>query len=353
MSFTQINSHVTGKAPMAVKSADFNNDTFLDLVVANRDDATTSILLGYGNGSFKSYRNLPNGINASTNGIAIGDVNNDYRSDIVVVNRNTNNIVVFLGQGNGDFTECVTYSIGINSVPVALALGDFDSDTNLDLVVTDHHNNILLILIGTGDGKFQHTRTLSTGNNSGPYLVIVNDFNQDNYLDIAVGNGHGKYVSTYLGDGRGNFSELATYYSKSSPLVLITVDINKDGILDFITANRYEHDASVLLGNGNGTFEWTNTFSTRSKSLPYAIAVSDFTGDGKLDLIIANSGRDHVGIYIGHGDGTFREEMMIPVGIGSEPIDIAVGDFNRDHRNDFIVANRKHDSIGIFLQTCT
>ena len=220
-----------------MKVADFNNDTFLDLIVANHDNATTSILFGYGNRSFKSYKNLPNGI-------AIGDVNNDYRSDTVVVNRNTNNIAVFLGQGNGDFAECVTYSTGINSVPVALALGDFDSDTNLDLVAIDHHNNILLIFIGADDGKFQHTRTLSTGNDSGPYLVIVNDFNQDNYLDIAIGNGYGKYVSTYLGNGRGKFSELATYYSESSPLVVIGADINKDRILDFVTANRYKHDAS-------------------------------------------------------------------------------------------------------------
>ena len=342
----------TGAAPMAVKVADLNNDKFLDLVVANRDDATTSILLGYGNGSFQPYKTLRNGVNAATNGIAIGDVNNDHRLDIVVVNRNTSNIVVFLGQGNGDFIEHTTCPTGVNSVPVTIDLGDFDNDANLDLVVSDHQNNRLLIFIGTGDGKFHQTRMLSTENNSGPYLVIVNDFNKDDRLDIAVGNGHGQYVSTFLGDGRGNFSELATYRSKSAPLALIAADVDRDGILDLVTANRYDHDASVLLGHGDGTFNWANTFSTRSNSLPYAVAAGDFSGDDLLDLIIANSGKSNVGIYLGYGDGIFREEKILSVGNGSEPVDVAIGDFNEDSRMDFIVVDRKH-GINIFLRTCS
>jgi hypothetical protein len=345
-------SQATGVGPMAVKAADFNNDSFLDLAVVNYNESTTTILLGYGNGSFEQHVNLSNGVDAGTTGIVIRDINKDNRLDIVVTNRKISNVVVFLGQGNGNFSTQIILSTGTGSTPAGLALDDLNNDTFLDLVVTDHENGVLDVFLGIGDGTFTKIDTLSTGNNSGPYLIVINDFNNDNRLDIAVGNGDGNYVGIFLGNGSGSFSEQTKYYIASGPYALVADDFNRDGVLDIVTANYDGGSISILFGNGDGTFRRQYTFSTGGGSFPYAIASDDFNRDNILDLIVPNSGTDNVGILLGYGNGRFSYQTTYSTGSGSRPVEVTVGDFNGDNRLDFISANYNHGTIGIFLSTC-
>lgn len=353
LSFSPMVSQRTGQGPMAVKVADFNNDTFLDIVVANFDGNTTDVLLGYGNGSFQQYIELQNGPGAGTNGIAIGDIDNDHHLDIVVVNRLASTIGVFRGYGNGSFSQQISTFTGTNSTPAGLVLHDLNNDQILDVVVTDHMNDRLLLLTGAGNGSFIDMRILPTGNYSGPYLVIVNDFNRDALPDIAVGNGDANYISIFLGSAAGNFSEPINYDIKSGPYALIAGYFNRDDILDIATANYDENSTSVLLGNGDGTFKEQKRFSTGSGSLPYAIESHDFNEDHIQDLIVPNSGTDNIGILLGNGNEIFRKQIVFSTGTGSSPVDVAVGDVNGDSRLDFISANNQHDAIGIFLNACS
>ena len=346
-------SQMTGAGPMAVKTADFNNDGFLDLAVANHDGNTTSILLGNGNGSFKKHVDLWNGPNAGTNGIAIGDINRDKRLDIVVVNRGGSNVGVFLAQGGGNFSEQRTFSTGNGSSPAGLALGDLNNDSILDLVITDHVNGSVLIFLGNGDGTFVETQKLGGDIDSGPYLMVINDFNKDNRLDIAVGNGDANYMSVFLGDGVGKFSREIKYYTEAGPYALVTGDFDRDGILDIVTGNYYANSTSIFFGNGDATFREGNTFSTGGGSLPYAVVSGDFDADNILDLAVPNSGKDNVGILLGHGYGEFANQKTYSTGKASEPVDIIVGDFNGDNRLDVISVNLKNNTIGIFLNTCS
>jgi hypothetical protein len=353
ISFASMISVATGTGPMAVKVADLNNDSFLDIVVANYDGGTASILFGYGNGSFQPYVDLSNDINAQPTAIVIGDINKDNRLDILIANRNASNVGVFLGQGNGTFSQQIIVSTGTNSTPTGLALSDLNSDTILDIVVANHQNDNLVILLGIGNGTFTNTLTLQTGNYSGPYLVIVNDFNKDGYLDIAAGCGDANYVGIFLGDGTGKFSNQTVYYIESGPYALAATDFNRDGILDIVTANYDSNSTSVLFGNGNGTFRLSEFFSTGNGSLPYAIVISDFNRDNIPDLIVPNSGTDNVGILLGYGNGTFMNQTTYSTGNNSYPVDVTVGDINGDNRLDIISANNKLNTVGIFLSTCS
>ena len=62
-------------------------------------------------------------------------MNNDTRLDIVVANGNDNNVSVLLGYGNGSFHDQMTYSTG--SYPSSVAVGDLNNDTRLDIVVAN------------------------------------------------------------------------------------------------------------------------------------------------------------------------------------------------------------------------
>ena len=83
---------------------------------------------------------------------------------------------------------------------------------------------------------------------------------------------------------------------------------------------------SVLLGNGNGTFQAKQPFDTGSG--PASVAVADFNGDGKNDLVTANGERNTASVLLGNGNGTFQARQDF--GTGVQPYSVAVADLNGD-----------------------
>src|SRR5260370_1427059 len=80
------------------------------------------------------------------------------------------------------------------------------------------------------------------------------------------------------------------------------------------TANCYGNRVGVLLGNWAGGFGGAQTYGTGS--LPWSVAVADFNGGGKLDLVTADLGGDDVGVLLGNGDGSFRSAQFSAAGSG-------------------------------------
>ncbi|MBO0780108.1 MAG: VCBS repeat-containing protein, partial [Ktedonobacteraceae bacterium] len=73
-------------------------------------------------------------------------------------------------------------------------------------------------------------------------------------------------------------------------------DFTGDGFLDIVTANSSDNTISVLLGNGDGTFQSQQTYSVGST--PAVVAVGDFTGDGRLDIATANLGDNTISVLL-------------------------------------------------------
>jgi hypothetical protein len=86
--------------------------------------------------------------------MTVGDFNNDNLWDIVVVNWVTNNLGVLLGYGNGRFGPITNYSTGDDSYPIAVAVGDLNNDSQLDIVVANYGTNNVGVLFGYGNGTF-------------------------------------------------------------------------------------------------------------------------------------------------------------------------------------------------------
>ena len=78
-------------------------------------------------------------------------------------------------------------------------------------------------------------------------------------------------------------------------------------------------------------------------------SVGDFNGDNKLDIVVSNSDINIIIILLNKGDnsGTFQNQTTYSV--GSEPLDVAVGDFNEDNKLDIVVANNGDNTISILL----
>ena len=74
------------------------------------------------------------------------------------------------------------------------------------------------------------------------------------------------------------------------------VDVDGDGKLDIVTANSVSNDFSVLLGNGTGNFQTQQRFVTGNR--PSAMAVIDLNGDGKPDVVTANRNGNNVSVSL-------------------------------------------------------
>jgi hypothetical protein len=112
-------------SPYAIAAGDLNNDGKLDVVTANYGDDTIGVRLGTGDGNFT----MPPGAAVTSGGIdpvdiAIADLNNDGKRDVVVVNNASNNISVRLGNGDGTFGNPMNTNVSTNGRPTALILAD-------------------------------------------------------------------------------------------------------------------------------------------------------------------------------------------------------------------------------------
>jgi hypothetical protein len=351
--FSNQTTYSTGydSRPSSVAVGDFNNDNRSDIIVANNGTGAISLFLGYGNGSFSNHITISTGSSSGLWSITIGDFNNDNRLDVAVVNYWSDNLGVFVEYGNGSFSNQTTYSIGSGSRPWSVAVGDLNDDGHPDIAVANWGTSNVGIFIGYGSGSFTAQQTLSTPISSNPYSVAVGDFNDDGQLDITVASFWSNYIGIFLGDGNGTFSSQSTYNTDawSAPISIAVGDFNNDSRLDIVVANSGTNNIGVFLGYGNGTFSSQTTFSTGNNSQPYAVAVGDFNNDNQLDITVANYGTSNIGIFLGYGNGTFVSQVTYSTGYGSYPYSIAVSDFNNDSRLDIVVANYWPDNIGIFL----
>ncbi|CAF2194180.1 unnamed protein product [Rotaria magnacalcarata] len=119
--------------------------------------------------------------------VAVGDLSKDSILDIAVANFGTNSIGIFMGFRNGSFDNHTDHSIRI-SRPIVISISDLNNDALLGIVGINCRTHSISIPHGYENGKFSSAATYWTGYDSFPSSVVIADFNNDNYLDLAVTN---------------------------------------------------------------------------------------------------------------------------------------------------------------------
>ena len=344
-------SYAVGSEPLAIVAGDFNGDGRTDLAVANSGDDTVSVLLGNGDGTFQPQ--VTYAVGSGPDAIVAGDFTGDGKLDLAVANAGDNTVSILLGNGDGTFQPQVTYAVG--SAPDAIMAGDFTGDGNTDLAVvnggtySDNWSGSVSVLLGNGDGTFQPQVTYSVG----PYpdAIVAGDFTDNGHLDLAVADhalsGPGT-VSVLLGNGDGTFQPQVTYAVGVFPDAIVAGGFNGDGRTDLAVANGAYGTVSVLMGNGDGTFQPQVTYpvgwdtASISSSDFTSIVSSDFNGDGRDDLAVADNYYNKVWVLLGNGVGTFTaagQEVTTP---RATPL---VADVNGDGTNDVLVVDGSGDIL--------
>ena len=318
--FGSTTSIVAGVRPDAVVIDDFNEDSKLDLAVANSGDATygnqssISILLGDGAGGFSAPADFPAGTGSVS--LAVGDFNEDSHLDLAVADWGTMGVAVLLGDGAGAFGAPSFFPLVYWSSS-HVAVGDFNGDSHLDLAVSNSNNwpNNVSILLGNGSGSFGSAIDYHTGRNPG--WVETGDFNSDSKLDFVTANQAYTGLSTVsvqFGNGDGTFPTFPTNFTAGTfPRAIAISDLNGDGKSDLAVPNDRDHNVSILEGDGQGGFVGPTNFPVGP--YPGSVAAGDFNSDSKPDLAVANYEGASVSILLNTSRTYLPNAARLKVGI--------------------------------------
>ncbi|ABW33353.1 FG-GAP-like repeat-containing protein [Acaryochloris marina] len=273
--------------------------------------------------------------------VSLGDFNGDSQPDLVTANILINNVSVLLGDGSGGFSSQTTFAAG--TFPNSVSVGDFNGDSLADLAVANQISNNVSVLLGDGSGGFSSQTTFAAG--SRPFSVSIGDFNGDSLADLAVATPASNNVSVLLGDGSGGFSSQTTFAVGITPFSVSVGDFNGDSQPDLVTANFDSNNVSVLLGDGSSGFSSQTTFAAGTN--PSSVSVGDFNGDSQADLVTANNGSNNVSVLLGDGSGGFSSQTTFAV--GTDPFSVSVGDFNGDSQADLVTMNFASNNVSVLL----
>ena len=159
--FQQISSRpMVGRAPRDMVAGDFNQDGIPDLIVGD-EDGTLRLFLGDGTGNL-----IPAGEVAHLDSVvsmAVADFNHDGIPDLAVSDWRASKVTVLLGAGNGSFRSGWSAPLRLAGTSPLLTAADFNGDRIPDLAVVyaDDEGDTFDVMLGNGSGSFTRSPRLS------------------------------------------------------------------------------------------------------------------------------------------------------------------------------------------------
>ena len=340
-----------GAIPFDLVAADFDGDGIPDLATANANSDDVTVLLADGEGGFSEAAGSPIPAGDGAQGILAADLDGDLIIDLAVANANEDTVSIFIGRGDGRFLEVPGSPFAVGDSPRKVAAGTFDAGSTVDLAVVNATSNDVTILLGDGNGAFAEATGSPIAVGNDPRDVVAGDFDGDDEVDLATVDSDDDTVTVLLGDGDGTFTEAtgSPIAVGDAPTALSTADLDGDETLDLAVANFLDEDVTVLLGDGDGTFTEATGSPVAVDGRPADVIAEDLDGDGVPDLVTANRFfNNDLSILLGDGDGTFTAAAISPVEAGTQPVALAVGDFDDDGVRDLAVTNTLSDDVSVF-----
>jgi hypothetical protein len=329
------------KDPIAVAVADLNGDGLPDVVTANNSAPSFSTLLGNGDGTFAVPTTVTETGTPNPTAVAVGDLNGDGLNDYVIADAATNKVEVYLATSPGVYAAPVAYSVVDASGHGVKPV----SVTLANLTGKVYDNGLPILDIVTAD---------ATADASGKYYISVLGNNADS--DPTNHNGTFKAASTFV-VGQAPTAVAAGLFKTTGGKTAQDLIVAHNGTGQTLAARG----VTVLTNTTGSTLGSPFTFSTSEVATPPSVATSfaptglavgDFNKDGRLDFVILNSSIAP-SIYLedgngtgSTGNGTFTQVGSFALNQNLTPSALAVGDLNADGYPDVVVVASKSTDPG-------
>jgi hypothetical protein len=290
--------------------ADFDNDGFPDVFIANRN-LENNFLFKNINGT--SFQRITTGsiVNdgGNTNGACWVDYNNDGFVDLYAVNFQGQRFL-YKNNGNSTFTKIDTGLVVTESTTsITCSFGDYDNDGLADLFIANPGSGNELFH-NEGNGYFKKITSDPVVTNVGVSMSGTwGDYDNDGYLDLFVANQQGTKSFLYHNERNGTFRKITTGDIVNDISWAISgswVDYDNDGYLDLFVAN-FNGNKNFLYHN-DGPPNYTFTKITTGDIVndignSMAAAWADYDNDGYPDLFVANRGNLNNYLYKNSNSG--------------------------------------------------
>ena len=301
----------TGMNPGSLVIADVNGDGKPDLAMVVHGAApfstSVSILLNTtatGSATLSFATSVEFALENENASVTAADLDGDGRLDFAVsyfCSSTSKCLSVLLnttpmGATTPSFSARVDFTTNDRSGTVAI--GDLNGDGTPDLVLPYRSTRIGVFANTTATGAIAPSLApeLDVGVQSSGAGGRVLDLNGDGKLDLVIVNGG---VSVLLNTTASSatppsFEAPVDFTTGSGPGSIASDDLDGDGKPDLVTANQFSNTVSVLL-NTTAANATTPSFARKldfpTGASPVSIAIGDFNGDGRPDVVTANAGQ--------------------------------------------------------------
>ncbi len=248
-----------------------------------------------------------------------------------------------------------------NGTPYSVAYSDVDGDGKPDLVTANQTNTSSVLRNTSTMGNIISTSfaakvDLVSGNV--PYSVATGDVDGDGKPDIVVANQSSASVSVLRNTSVSGIisADVKVDFTTGSSSVYVSMgDLDGDGKPDIVVANSGVSTVSVLRNTCSiGIISFAAKVDFPTGTTPYTVFVGDVDGDGKPDLVTANQNSGNISVLRNtstSGSMSFAAKVDFPA--GNVPRSVAIGDIDGDGKPDFVVANNNSNSVSVLRNTST
>lgn len=266
-------------------------------------------------------------------GVALGDLNQDRRLDVVILNNNSFEIWHQRPLSDGLFTiaELRTFTPRARS----LALGDVDHDGDLDLFIGSDNNEPNQLWRNDSPGGFNESgQTLGTDRAAG---LALGDLDGDGDLDLFQAN-DGQANRVFRNDGAGQFSDSGQTLGGASSKAVALGDLDSDGDLDAWVAN----DGANHIWRNDGRGGFTRT-AQLGDAFSLAVTLGDLDDDGDLDALVLNA-LGGAQVWLNNGSAQFVGGETVDLA-GETGLALALNDLDTDGDLDAFVGTDSGDQV--------
>ncbi len=294
-----------GSRPSTNEGFDYNLDGLMDFTCGNSTNNLVTVFTGDGTGGFPIIQNY--NADSGIRGLVILDADGDGFPDIVTANRDASNVSILMNNKNGSFASAINFE-GNGDGETAATTSDVNGDGTMDLFLGAIYSDEVILWLGDGNGGFIFSDEVTVGNS--PWMVVSGDVNNDGIPDVVCANSSASSFSVVLCDSLGNLSLPTNYSVGQFPLSVDLGDVDGDLDLDIVTSNFT--GANFTLYENDGTGNFINRNDLPSNLAGSCAVFHDRDNDGDMDLTCIDEREDLLILFTNEPVTNVNDEENIP-----------------------------------------